>query len=193
MEMADYASRKGFRSLVGHCYERDEPFPYLPFAEILESSLAQAASPDEYRQRMGDNAAELAQIAPSFRRVFPDLPQPLELPPAQQRCYLFQSFAEALGRAARTRSYLNVLEDLHLADESTLALLNYLANRIAQLRVVIIGTYRDGYASGNPALVRTLEELIRMRVRPLKLGGLSKDAVAQMLNGLSQRRLRRAL
>src|SRR5271163_2031897 len=39
----------------------------------------------------------------------------------------------------------------------------------------------------SPALVRTLEELIRMGVRPLKLSGLSKDGVTQMLNGLSQR------
>ena len=53
MEMADYASRVGFPMLVGHCYERDEPFPYLPFAEIIESSLAQAASLDEYRRRIG--------------------------------------------------------------------------------------------------------------------------------------------
>src|SRR5208282_3864084 len=73
MEMADYASRIGFRCLVGHCYERDEPFPYLPFVEILESSLAQAASLDDYRRRMGKNATELAQIAPSLRRVFPDI------------------------------------------------------------------------------------------------------------------------
>jgi predicted ATPase len=81
---------------------------------------------------------------------------------------------------------LLVLEDLHWADESTLGLLIHLANRVAQLPVVIIGTYRDGY-SENPALVRTLEELIRMGLRPLKLGGLSKDTVAQMLHGLSQR------
>jgi predicted ATPase len=39
----------------------------------------------------------------------------------------------------------------------------------------------------NPGLVRTLEELIRLGLRPLKLGGLSKDVVAQMLDGLSQR------
>ena len=187
MEMAEYASRVGFRCSVGHCYERDEPFPYLPFAEIIESNLAQAASLDDYRRRMGDNAAELAQIAPSLRRVFPDIPQPLELPPAQQRRYLFQSVSEALARAARTRPQLLVLEDLHWADESTLALLIHLANRIAQLPVVIIGTYRSGYSDDNPALVRTLEELIRMGVRPQKLGGLSKDAVAQMLHGLSQR------
>jgi predicted ATPase len=80
-----------------------------------------------------------------------------------------------------------VLEDLHWADESTLALFIYLANRIAQFPAVIIGTYRGGYSDDNPALVRTLEELIRMGVRPQKLSGLSKDAVGQMLDGLSQR------
>jgi AAA ATPase-like protein len=187
MEMAEYASRSGFRCSVGHCYERDEPHPYLPFTEIIENNLAQAANLEDYREQMGLYAAELAQIAPSLRRIFPDLPQPLELPPEQQRRYLFQSFSEALARAARTRPRLLVLEDLHWADESTLALLTYLANRIAQLPVVILGTYRSGYSNDNPALMRTLEELIRMGVRPQKLGGLSKDAVGQMLQGLSQR------
>ncbi len=186
-EMADYASRVGFRCTVGHCYERDEPFPYLPFVEIIESMLAQAARQDDFRRALGENAAELAQMAPSLRRVFPDIPQPLELPPAQKRRYLFQSFSEGLGRAAQSRSQLGILEDLQWADESTLALLIHLANRVAQLPVVIIGTYRDGYSEHNPALVRTLEELIRMDIRPLKLGGLSKDAVAQMLHWLSQR------
>jgi uncharacterized membrane protein len=187
MEMAEYASRIGFRCSVGHCYERDEPVPYLPFAEIIESSLAQAASLDDYRRRMGENAAELAQIAPSLRRVFPNIPQPLELPRAQKRRYLFQSVSDTMGRAAQTRSQLYIVEDLHWADESTLALLIHLANRVAQLPVVIIGTYRGGYSENNPAFVRTLEELIRIGVRPLKLGGLSKDATAQMLRRLSQR------
>ena len=189
MEMAEYASRVGFRYMVGHCYERDEPVPYLPFAEIIESSLAQAASLDHFRRQMGDNAGELAQIAPSLRRVFPDTPQPMELPPAQKRRYLFQSASDSLARATQTRSYLLILDDLHWADESTLSLLIHLANRVAHLPVVIIGTYRDGYSDNNPALARTLEELIRMSIRPLKLGGLSKDAVAQMLHELSKRQV----
>jgi tetratricopeptide (TPR) repeat protein len=136
---------------------------------------------------MGENAPELAQIAPSLRRVFPDIPQPLELPPAQRRRYLFQSISEALGRATQTRSFLYILDDLHWADESSLGLLIHLANRIAQLPIVIVGTYREGYAAHNPALVRTLEELIRLGVRPLKLAGLSIDDIAQMLTGLSRR------
>ncbi len=138
---------------------------------------------------MGANAPELAQIAPSLRRVFPDIPQPLELPPAQKRRYLFQSVSEGLANASRTRSHVLILEDLHWADESTLSLLIHLANRVAHLPVVIIGTYRDGYSNNNPALARTLEELIRMGIRPLKLGGLDKDAVAQMLHVLSKRQV----
>ncbi len=187
MEMAEYASSRGFRCSVGRCYERDEPHPYLPFAEIIESNLAQAASLDDYRRQMGPYAAELAQIAPSLRRIFPDLPKPLELPAAQQRTYLLQSLAEAMAEAARTRPCMYLLEDLHWADESTLALFIYLAHRIAQIPAVIIGTYRSEYSENSPSLVRTLEELIRMGVRPQKLGGLSKDAVAQMLHRLSQR------
>jgi tetratricopeptide (TPR) repeat protein len=186
MEMAEYATRVGFRYLVGHCYERDEPFPFLPFVEIIESGLAQARSREDFRRRMGENAAELAQIAPSLRRVFPDIPQILDLPPAQTRRYLFQSYSEALARAAQLRPQLGILEDLHWADESTLALLIHLANRVAQLPVVMIGTYRDGYSARNSALARTLEELIRTGTRPLKLGGLSRDSVAEMLRSLSQ-------
>src|SRR5258708_66760 len=187
MEMSEYASRVGFRIMVGHCYERDEPFPYLPFVEILESGLANAPSLEDFRRRMGDSAPEFAQLAPSLRRVFPDIPQPLELPPAQQRRYLFQSVSEGLARATRSRSYVYVLEDLQWSDESSLGLLIHLANRIANLPVVIIGTYRDGYSEHNHALVRTLEELIRLGIRPLKLGGLTKDAIAEILYGLSAR------
>jgi predicted ATPase len=187
MEVAEYASRVGFRYCVGHCYERDEPFPYLPFVEIIESNLAQAASLDDFRFRIGENAPELAQIAPSLRRVFPDIPQPLDLPPEQKRRYLFQSISDALGRAAQTRSYLYILDDLHWADESSLALLVHLTNRIAQLPVVIIGAYRKGYSGDNPALARTLDELIRLGVRPIKLDGLSRNDVEQMLAKLSGR------
>jgi hypothetical protein len=61
---------------------------------------------------MGLYAAELAQVATSRRRIFFDLPQPLELPAAQQRDFLFQSLAEAMARA-RIRPCIYLLEDLH--------------------------------------------------------------------------------
>jgi hypothetical protein len=185
--IAQYASQSGFRCLAGHCYERDEPVPFLPFVEIIESSLAQAPSSKDFRLQIGDCAAELAQIAPGLRRFLPDIPEPLDLPAQHRRRYLFQSLSEAVARVAQVQPRLFILDDLQWADESTLALLIHLANRVSQIPLVIIGTYRDEYSDTNPAFLRTLEELIRLGIRPLKLAGLSKDAVAQMLNALCQR------
>src|SRR5262249_61751252 len=108
MGMLEYAARLGFRCHVGHCYERDEPFPYRPFVEIIESQLAQAASLDDFRRRMGDNAAELAQLAPSLRRFFSDIPQAQEVLPSQKRRYLFQSISDLLVRGTGTTSFLFV-------------------------------------------------------------------------------------
>src|SRR5262249_10097488 len=53
--------------------------------------------------------------------------------------------------------------------------------------VMIVGTYRDSRLDTSPALVRTLEELLRMGLRPLKLKGLSEEAVGQLLQSLSHR------
>ncbi|HKA55227.1 MAG TPA: AAA family ATPase, partial [Candidatus Binatia bacterium] len=169
------------------CYEREEPYPYLPFTEIIETALAQVPSPEECRRALGDNAAELAQIAPRLRRLFPDIPAPLALPSQQVRRYLFQSLAETLARAARRVPLFLILDDLQWADESTLALLHFLANRVGQIPAVIVAIYRDSELDENPALVRTLEELLRIGLRPLKLHGLSPEAVARMLQGLSRR------
>jgi hypothetical protein len=193
MEMTEYASRVGFRCAVGRCYESTEPLPYLPFVEMLENGIARTENLDIFRREMGENASELAQMAPSLRRIFPDIPQPLELPQVQQSRYLFQSVSEGLAHAARRRPHLVILEDLHWADESTLALLTHLASLVARLPLVIFGSYRSGRPHHNPVLARTLEELIRMGIRPIKLSGLSKDGVAQMLHGLSRRQVPESL
>ena len=185
-EMAEYASGRGFSCYVGRCYERDEPFPYLPFVEIIESRLAKAPSLKQFRNELGENAPELAKIFPRLRRIFPNIPPLPELMPAQQRRHIFQGISELLERAAHRRPQLNILEDLQWADESSLALLIHLANRIIHLPIVIVGTYRSEDSERNGALVRTLEELIRMGVRPLKLTGLSENDVAQMLAALSK-------
>ena len=71
--------------------------------------------------------------------------------------------------------------------QPTLALVHYLATRVGQLPMIIVGTYCDSALDMNPTLVRTLEELLRMGLRPLKLQGLSQEAVGQLLQSLSHR------
>ena len=186
-EVAAYAADQGFLALIGHCYEREEPCPYLPFAEIIETALVQAPSLQEFRQWLGDTAAELALILPRLRRLFTDILPPPELPPQQLRRFLFQSLTKCLARVSRRTPLFLILDDLQWADEATLALVHYLATRVGQLPVIIIGTYRDSRLDTSPALGRTLEELLRLGLRPLKLAGLSEEAVGQLLQSLSHR------
>ena len=44
IELAVEAERVGITTLVGHCYDREDPVPFVPFVEILEAALERASS-----------------------------------------------------------------------------------------------------------------------------------------------------
>ena len=184
IECAHEAVTKGATVLFGRCYESPEPHPYIPFVEMIEMALAQAPSHEFFRQALGDNAPELAQLVPRLRRLFPDIPAALELPPQQARRYLFDSLHEFMARGARDRPVFLIIDDLHWADESTLALLVHLARGIAQVPAVIVGTFRDTGVELGAALAKAVEDLIREGVGPLRLQGLPRTAVAAMIGAL---------
>jgi class 3 adenylate cyclase/tetratricopeptide (TPR) repeat protein len=185
-QLAERGLRQGMRVLVGHCYETEGTPPYIPFLEILEASLSDATSPEAFRNALGDDAAEVARIMPELRRIFPDIPVPLQLPPEQERHYLLNSVRAFVNRASTNSPLLLVLEDLHWADEPTLLLTQHLAERLAESPVLIVGTHRDSDVDIGDSLTRVLEALHRRRlVHRISLKGLGRDGVAEMLGALS--------
>ena len=180
------AAHKGALVLVGRCYEIEGAPPYVPFVEILDQALAAAASPDAFRADLGDDAPEVAKLLPRLRRLFPDIPPPLELPPEQDRHFLFNSLREFFARMAARQPLVLVLDDLHWADEGTLLLLEHLAARLPCLAIVAVGTYRDTEVTPDHRLARALEALLRRRLaHPMSLKCLSEDGVAALLGALS--------
>src|SRR4029453_4522978 len=115
------------------------------------------------RQALGEAAPEIARIAPALRLVVPGIPAPLDLPPEQARRYLWLSMREFIGRAASERPLLLVFEDLHWADESPLLLLEYLALHVAEMPVMLVGTFRDDEVEPSSPLGRILNQLVRER------------------------------
>ena len=113
---------------------------------------------------MGDAAPEVARLLPDLRRVFPDIPQPLEMPPQQQRRFLFKSVIDFFERAGRARSLVVLLDDLHWADESTLLLLQQLAPQLEKMPMLVLGTYRDVELDLQRPFARVLETLTRQRL-----------------------------
>jgi len=184
-ELAAEARQRGLLALTGHCYEMEGAPPYIPFVEMLEATarLVPAAA---LRETLSDAAPEVAKLMPELRRLFPDIPAPLELPPEQERRYLFNSMHEFMERSGRAQPLFLVLEDLHWADDSTLLLLQHIAQRLSEMPVLIVGTYRDVELDVARPLARALEELVRQRLaHRLALKRLPEADVSAMLRALS--------
>jgi predicted ATPase/DNA-binding winged helix-turn-helix (wHTH) protein len=188
-ELMAGAESNGRLILVGHCHQ-DEGVPFLPFVEMLEKFADRAPAPETLRRELADEGSELARLLPKLRRILPDLPPPMDLSPAEARRHLFSCFCDFVVRLASQKSAMLVVEDLHWADESTLALLHFIAQRLSGARLMVVGTFRDAETDIGPDLAKTLEELLRGRRAPqLKLRGLKREEVAAMLNIMSGKSL----
>ena len=184
-EIALEAEKNGLAVLVGHCSEQDA-VAYLPFVEILERWVDRWDSPDDLRRAIGEEGPELGRLLPKLRRIIPDLPPAMELGAEQARRQLFNSFSNFIAQRSQEQPTMLVLEDLHWADDSTMALITHLSQRHSDLPLLIVGTFRESEIDLSPSLSRTLEGLIRGRLASqLRLEGLPSDEVAQMLHVLS--------
>ncbi len=182
--LLDAARSRGAFAVTGHCYEMEGSPPYLPFIEMLEHS-ARSVPPETFRYALGGDAPEVAKLMPELRRMFPDIPPTLELPPEQQRRFLFNAYREFVERSARLTPMVALYEDLQWADEPSLLLLQHLAQRVAGVPMLMIGTYRDVDLEAGRPCARMLESLLRQKVASrILLRRLPVAGVEEMLTAL---------
>ena len=179
------AQKLGCFGVTGHCYEMEGAPPYVPFIEALEY-CARIAPPETFRYSIGESAPEIARLMPELRRLYPDIPPAIELPPEQQRRFLFNAYREFVDRSARLTPIVAVFEDLHWADEATLLLLGHLAQTVSTIPVLLIGTYRNVDLDVTRPFARALETWVRDKVATrLSLRRLGLPGVRAMLAALS--------
>ncbi len=184
-EIAVEAQRLGAAVRLGHCYEMEGAAPYTPLVEMLEAFL-RSAPKETFRAALGENAAEVARIMPELRHIFDDIPMPVELPPEQERRFLLNSLGEFIGRASRVTPLLLIFDDLHWADDATLFVLEHLAQQVASMPVLMLGTYRDVDLDVGRPLARSLESLLRRRLaHRIALRRLPEAGVQAMLQAMS--------
>jgi tetratricopeptide (TPR) repeat protein len=172
-EFEAQARRHGLLTLTGGCYDQDTSPSYIPFIEIIES-LIRSMEPEALLGTLGETAPEVARIVPELRR------------PEQERRHLLNNIRDFFERLAGRQPLLLVLEDLHWADDSTVLSLQHMAQRINELPVLVVGTYRDMELDTAPCLARAMEEMLRRRqAHDLILKRLSADDVAAMLSARS--------
>ena len=98
---------------------------------------------------------------------------------------LFEAVLDVLGRLALERPIVLVLEDLHWADPSSRALLTFLAGRLRDERLVLIGTYRSDELTRRHPLLPLLALLERLpSVERIDLSRLDRDEVQAQIAGI---------
>ena len=180
-QLATYAGVRGARVHWGRCHETEGAPPYWPWSEALREYVREA-DPVGLRWQLGGRAADVAQIVPELAERLGDLG---ELPPMeaeQARFRVFDSFAGFLGGLSKSRPLVLVLDDLHWADEPSLLLLRFVARRLADTGLLVIGTYRDVELGRHHPLAETLSDLSGVDAATrIALRGLDAEAIASYI------------
>lgn len=186
-EIVARAETAGMRTALGRCPEAEDSLALLPFTQIL-GTLTASMGDAELAAAAGEEAPQLAKVLPLLARRLPEMGGARPLPPAAERQILLDGISSFLVRAAGDRGLALVVDDLQWADEATLTCLEHLAERVAEVPVLVVGTARSvGLEPGRP-LARSWERLQRLHLwNHLRLGPLSAPAVADLLEALADR------
>ena len=178
-ELGERARRHGFVPYWGRCWETGGAPVYWPWIQILRE-LGRDQPGAELLAAAGRGAAAVAvaQLVPELGAPAGD--EAAEPDPAQARFRLFDAVTSLLKGASRARPLCLVLDDLHVSDPSSLALLHFVARNLRGMRALIVGTYRPEEAHLQAEAGRVLADVAREGTY-LPLLPLERDQIGEMI------------
>src|SRR2546428_2051744 len=157
--------------LYGACGHSETPPPYAPFIAIIRSIV-----------REPDGEAALHRTVPELLTLIPETAASTQAP---DRDRLFGAFLRALRQYARAAPTVLVVEDLHWADEGTLAILQFLVAEAEPTPYLIVGTYRSDELHRRHRLRPFLSAISRRPdVATIELAPLGSDDALQLLKAV---------
>jgi DNA-binding CsgD family transcriptional regulator/tetratricopeptide (TPR) repeat protein len=162
------ATERGFHVLVGRATESTVPVPFRPIAEALMKVARAGAMP---------GSADVASHLPALASLVPEWSRPGDSQVEMSPLILGEALIRLLTPPG-TAGTLLVLEDLHWADPETLAIVEYLADNLADTKVLCLGTVRDTEPSSGMDSMRALTA--RRAATCTEVGRLGDRAVRQM-------------
>jgi len=162
-----------------HCFPGEGVPPYWLWAQVLRG--LSATRPDAFRTACAPFEALLAPVMPrhpagTVERAAPDGDW------GHARFLTHDAVCEVLLELAAARPLVLLLEDLHWADAASLDLLRLLVTRRHDRPLSIVLTTRQPERESDASLRRALSEVLRgPRTETLRLGGLSRQAVASLV------------
>ncbi|MFJ5137647.1 AAA family ATPase [Streptomyces sp. NPDC088707] len=164
-------------------YDRDMPVlrgratstglvvPFRPLVEALSSRFRAAGAPDD--PELDPYRPALAGLVPEWRAAATAPGYAISL------VELAEALLRLLAVLGRERGCVVLLEDLHDSDTETIAVVEYVADNVADLPVLLVGTLRP---DPGPALDLALAAELRNTASVTELGPLDETAVRHMVD-----------
>jgi class 3 adenylate cyclase/tetratricopeptide (TPR) repeat protein len=146
----------------GHCLSFGGAMAFHPLIDLVRRRFGIDEGDDESAigekveggiAAIGGDPAAIAPYLRALLSVDPGNDEARAMSPAQRRGETFEALRRLLVRAAERRPQVLVIEDLHWVDSASEQFLAILVDSIPALRVLLVFTYRPGYA--NPFGERT--------------------------------------
>ena len=197
-EYEKYLTTNQIKPIIGHCYTYKKNIQYWVLQDILRHYF-NAGKTDDSSQFEKQVIHKLNQIVPTeiddylvvidrlfgagFSRVKKhDLPEKMD--PAQVQNKIFWTIRNLFERESYNKPTVLVFEDMHWADESSLAFLAYLYKVIPDLPILVVIVSRPPLEANTLTLYDEWEKLVRGRFTRIFLERLSLDHSEEMIKHL---------
>ena len=120
-------------------YEAERELPFAVLAELVKQLTLQRAIGGADPEAL----SELTRVSPEIRTAFPGVPKPAEWAAEVIPLRLADSFLKAVAAATEESPLVLVVDDVHAADNATVAILHILARKLPRTRLLLILTARS--------------------------------------------------
>ncbi len=172
-----YRRQKGFpRLMLASCQPLESGMPFAPWISLLRNSISQT----EWRNLDASWANSLSLLLPELSQIRNSAPILTQKTPDVSRSALLEAIHKTLLLAANREPIILVLDDVHWADESTLAIVAYLLREefFSQGRGLLVMTAR--IEEQNPQLDRFLLTSYPQPMRRLEMRALTSEEIAEL-------------
>jgi DNA-binding SARP family transcriptional activator/tetratricopeptide (TPR) repeat protein len=174
------AGLEGATSARVQCYDMEREIPYAAIGGLVRSLLdrpgANGASPEAL--------ADLAQAVPEIRRRFPTIPRPADAVGETARLRIAEALHELVTAVADEHPLILVIDDHHLADDASLALLHHLLRRVQGQKVMLVFIARASELGQSPHAIRLRDNLEQFGTVTLELAPMPVEDCDRLVSAL---------
>jgi DNA-binding SARP family transcriptional activator/tetratricopeptide (TPR) repeat protein len=162
------------------CYELEREIPYSVVTGLVVGLLdrpgATATAPEAL--------AELGRTVPQVRQRFPSLPPPIESQGETARVRLAEAMFALVLAIAEEHPVILVVDDLHLADDASLAVLHLVIRHGRGHPIMVALTVRPGELGQSPQAARLLESAAGLGFGALTVPPMTEEEGVELLDSL---------